>query len=447
MRYPVMAMLAATSVLLGCTHRTEITALPASPFNRCEPQGMPFYLPKPLLVVSKNVRHIDEAKVGLTEPAPIPNAFDDQASYADVKANVTTPGDGSTAMKAAANTGNPAKAAQFDETVPGIPTGWRGAMTPAGRVQDQLSPDSFFTYQIIFVPDLSQKYGLTINGNPGEVRAAMNLVNGWMYTGMGPFYLKDSSSAQNFMAAGVASMFVGRGVADVLDSVSGLASAAAGPGAGKKERAPMDSDKFVDRVMQVAKIMQSQTMVPREMLNYAEIAVYEPELAEDGSMIWTPIAHHNMNRNYFSPDMSKEASDLVLELIGSLAPQGKGQQSDGAGSSVSSQSQSDKDASLKGQAPDDPQKTETTDQPTETGSDTLPGATNSDTLPGAQPEPVTVPQPEPETDSTGDLQPPISSDQGTSRLPRHNMPSRLPAANIAPVSLAPQVDWPQSILK
>ncbi len=80
--------------LTGCAKhqaRPSITAVGLSPANRCEPHGIPYYLPKPLLVVAKNVRHIDESKVGLTGPAPIPGGFDNQAAYADIKANVTVP--------------------------------------------------------------------------------------------------------------------------------------------------------------------------------------------------------------------------------------------------------------------------------------------------------------------------------------------------------------------
>ena len=69
--------------------------------GECEPNGIPYYLPKPLLVVAKNVRHIDESKVGLTESAPIPGGFDNQAAYADVKANVTVPGGNSSSPLAA----------------------------------------------------------------------------------------------------------------------------------------------------------------------------------------------------------------------------------------------------------------------------------------------------------------------------------------------------------
>lgn len=322
MRISTLLLLASAVVLTGCRHPAELTSVPASPFNQNEPPGMPFYMPKPLLVVSKNVRHIGEAKVGLTEPAPIPNAFDDQAGYADVKANVTSPGQAGGASLQAVNAGGISRATgePFDEAVPGLPEGWRGAMIPEGRVQDghSLNPDSFYTYQVIFVPDLSQKYGLNIKGNPGEVRAAMNLVNGWMYTGMGPYYLKDSSKAQNIMAVGVASLFVGRGASDVLDSVTGLAKVAGG--AGRKERAAVDSDEFVDRVAHLAKVIQSQTLTPQEMLNYAEVTIYEPTLAPDGSMQWCLLASHNFSRQYFSPDMDESHSKLLHGLLDQLRP-------------------------------------------------------------------------------------------------------------------------------
>ncbi|MCA9178133.1 MAG: hypothetical protein KDB14_26900 [Planctomycetales bacterium] len=322
MRYPTFCL---ATLLIGalsgcCAHPPEITAVPASRFNQCEPPGMPFYLPKPLLVVSKNVRHIDEAKVGLTQPAPIPNAFDDQASYGDIKANVTVPGkQGSGSLQAAKLPGTQ-QAQKFDEDKAyGVPEGWRGAMTPAGRIEDGLSPDSFYTYQIVFIPDLGQKYGLRIKGKPGEVRAAMNLVNGWMYTGMGPYYLKDSSTAQNIMAMGVGALFAGRGAADVLDSVAGLADAGSVPkGGGAGERAVMESDVYVDRVTRLAKVIQSQTLMPREMLNFAEVSIYEPTLTETGGMDWRLIANHSFDRQYFSPDMSQQSAKLIGNLIQGL---------------------------------------------------------------------------------------------------------------------------------
>ncbi len=53
-------------LLPGCARHQEkptITAVGLSPGNRCDPPAIPYYLPKPLLVISKNFRHIDESKV------------------------------------------------------------------------------------------------------------------------------------------------------------------------------------------------------------------------------------------------------------------------------------------------------------------------------------------------------------------------------------------------
>src|SRR5262245_7860651 len=85
----------------GC-HHPSVTAVCLNP-DPCGPEcstfwgamhhclkqkeeGIPFYLPKPLLIVAKNFRNLEEAKVGLTDTPPIPDYFDDQAKYADLNA-------------------------------------------------------------------------------------------------------------------------------------------------------------------------------------------------------------------------------------------------------------------------------------------------------------------------------------------------------------------------
>jgi hypothetical protein len=73
----------------GCyCHQFEITTVSLS--HPGEPCGLPFYLPKPLLIIAKNFRNIEERTDGLTDPVTIPNTFDSQSGYADLKANVTT---------------------------------------------------------------------------------------------------------------------------------------------------------------------------------------------------------------------------------------------------------------------------------------------------------------------------------------------------------------------
>lgn len=312
--------LAAGACLLGCglvvgcaKHRASVTAVPLSPWNQCEPEGIPYYLPKPLLVISKNVRHIDESRVGLTFPAPIPNGFDNQAAYGDIKANVTNPGDTATA---AANIGAEAVTTNFDSAKAALPEIWEKA-SPSATIQDGLKPEYFFTYQIIFVPDLTQKYGLRVKGGPGEIRAAMNLVNGWMYTGMGPFYMKDSSTAQNFMAAGVGAMYAGRGAAQVLNELAGLTRAGA-PGGAPESARLTDGGEIADRVERLAKALEREELVHEPIANYAEIRIFEPVLHDDGTTTWEMILEQSFDRQYFRQGLDAQGQDILREYLRGL---------------------------------------------------------------------------------------------------------------------------------
>ena len=282
----------------GCAKkqiRPMITAVGLSPGNQCESPGIPYYLPKPLLVVAKNFRHIDESKVGLTGAVPIPGAFDNQAAYADVKANVTVPGTTATPTTGGDTTFNVAGQASIPESSIVAET-----MTPSARVGDDIAPDSFFTYQVMFVPDLTQKYGLQISGGAGEFRAAMNMVNGWMYTGMGPFYMKDSSSAQNAMATGIGALYAGRGASDVLNEVGELTTAIGElPGPNESTDFQQLSD-LAAAMREVSAAAEAAPLVPDKMLNYAEIYIYEPVLTPDGSSTeWRMVAEHHFVRDYF----------------------------------------------------------------------------------------------------------------------------------------------------
>jgi hypothetical protein len=305
------------AVLVGCAKhqpKPTITAIGLSPGNRCEPAGIPYYLPKPLLVVAKNVRHVEESQVGLTGPAPIPNGFDNQASFADLKANVTVPRvSGSATGISAARVGP----AELSKAKPGQPTDQ--AYVPAQLLpmgQDGLQPDSFYTYQIVFVPDLTQKYGLQISGGAGEFRAAMNMVNGWMYTGMGPFYLKDSSSAQNAMATGAGAMFAGRGVSDVIDSVGGLTETIGDITREESGIQNLDDLRALERA--VAAIETATRTAPRvqqQILNYAEIYIYEPVLTSDQTTEWHLVAEHHFDRDYLEVVDSQEAAKARTEIF------------------------------------------------------------------------------------------------------------------------------------
>jgi len=311
--------------LVGCARhqpKASISARGLSPSNRCDPEGIPYYLPKPLLVVAKNFRHIDESKVGLSGPAPIPDGFDNQAAYADVKANVTVPNPGD---PLAAGTGDGARVATTSATKDLAKSYVAPSLTPGtGNVNgDSLAPDSFFTYQIVFIPDLTQKYGLKITGGAGEMRAAMNMVNGWMYTGMGPFYLKDSSSAQNILAQGVASMFVGRGAADVLNEVGGLTTAIGG--LPKNESTTVEQmNGMAEAIHAIAEAASGAKRVPKEMLNYAEIYIYEPFLVDGDHTEWRLVAEHNFSRHYFESDGQPISADKQALLKGVIDQYSRG---------------------------------------------------------------------------------------------------------------------------
>ena len=328
--------------LAGCAShqaRPSITAVGLSAANRCEPQGIPYYLPKPLLVVAKNVRHIDESKIGLTGPASIPGGFDNQAAYADVKANVTVPASGGASAAAgqqAASIGADELSTATTPTSADLSKAYvKETITPeaANDFKGGLSIDSFFTYQIIFVPDLTQKYGLRISGGAGEVRAAMNLVNGWMYTGMGPYYFKDSSSAQNAMASGVAAMYAGRGASDVINSVGNLASKMTGSSRPKNEGALSETEiaNIAAEMELLNNLANTTPKVPKNILNYAEIYIYEPVLAGDQTE-WRLVADHHFDRDYFdsSDDVLtiKNKGKVLDHLLKSISARGGGAERD-----------------------------------------------------------------------------------------------------------------------
>lgn len=294
--------------------RPSVTARPASPANMGEPCGIPFYLPKPLLVISKNVYHVEEPTIGLTGTAPIPNAFDHQADYAtaDLDTNVL----GSAAQppaSPASPTGDATSSAPHQHSTgaplaPGV-----GAVEPDG-----LTPHMFFTYEIVFVPDLTQKYVLDVEGGAGEIRAAINLVNGWQFTGLGPYYMKDSSTAQNLFARGVQLNLGLQGAADVINSIANLQTkAAAGAPASMSEMASLvhaldkantqktfnfeqiDPEHWVDEFVttETGERIRTGRKVPPSIERYAEIYVYEADLCE-GQMVWKPVANHTFSREF-----------------------------------------------------------------------------------------------------------------------------------------------------
>jgi hypothetical protein len=310
--------------VLWCCKQAEVTAVSLNP---CDPMayghggkpaelGIPFYLPKPLLIVAKNFRNIEEAKVGLTGSAPIPNYLDDQAKYGDVNARTSwtpvhmtpsgqPPADTSGAQQFPTGTSGSLATASDPKVFAG------GAPVSPGAVpSDGLTPDTFFTYQIVFVPDLTQKYALKLKGGAGELRAAMNMVNGWMFTGLGPFYMKDSSTAQNVLASGIASNLTLGGAADVINSVQNLRAAAAGRGAGTGTEGVTVTqirevhEKIVDKGFTKDSIVT--------LSQYAEIHVFEPYLTPEGQMEWRPVTELCFNRDFLGAVRPKVTRDSTI---------------------------------------------------------------------------------------------------------------------------------------
>lgn len=300
--------------LWGCK-KAEVTAVS---LNACDSMfgkeaGIPFYLPKPLLVVSKNFRNIEEARTGLTDSAPIPQGFDDQSKYADLNARTNFAGLQTPAAPSAdggTTSGEPA-AGSAVKSSPQLHSANGAPLSPNVAPTDGLSPATFYTYQIIFVPDMSQKYGLKIKGGPGEIRAAMNLVNGWQFTGLGPFYLKDSSTAQNVLASGISARLGGQAAADVLNASANLAKTAL-PG-GKGTNAELDAGN--PAVKQLCQTLAALPLncTPCKIENFAEIHVYEPTLTGNGRMEWNEIVNLKFDRDYLGATAT--TSQVVVPAI------------------------------------------------------------------------------------------------------------------------------------
>lgn len=286
--------------------------------------GVPFYLPKPLLIISKNFRNIESTTTGLTDSPPIPGAFDDQAKYADLNARTNFQGLNGPADAGSGGTkqgGTPDAPGSASKSAP-TPYSGGAPVSPGALPGDGLAPDTFYTYQIVFVPDMTKRYGLKIRGGPGEIRAAMNLVNGWQFTGIGPFYMKDSATAQNILAQGISNRLGGQAAADVLKASADLAKVVSVPGGAKQGGTVDANDPRVQNLSQtIAALPQGCT--PMTLVNFAEIHVYEPHLTPDGRMEWCEIANHQFNRDYLGQRVNVLQPVPAKDKIGTtLTPSG-----------------------------------------------------------------------------------------------------------------------------
>jgi hypothetical protein len=390
----VVSVFVLAVLLAGCSG-PSITAVRLSPGPK-EPEGIPYYLPKPYLFVTKNFYYIPAPTVGLTAVVPIPGSFDTsgsgngQSTKPSTNSTPTTktqkqqggggqptPTQGSSQPSSTQGNSQPAPTqtanryllaandppdvdalpnATFDNngvlrlisdtapppaqqppaqnvqqpqggqqspdnnntdttgknkggdntnTVSGSATTQYGGQVPwvfpgtntmiPALVPDGLIPQEYFTYQIVYLPDLTQKYGLRIHGGHGELRATENLVNGWMHTGPGPFYMKNSTSAETESAAF-------QGTASLLDSVakgvvSGLVpSSAAANVAGSAVSSALKGVATSGET--------GNTNLGGVITNYAILYVYEPVLNTNNNTVsWQAIL-----TNYFDREVIAVAS-------------------------------------------------------------------------------------------------------------------------------------------
>lgn len=298
-------LLALTLILQGCTH-PSITAVNLN--NPKEPKGIPYYLPKPYLIVSKNIRYIPTPTVGLTATVPIPSSFDpsfggngstnggtggkpagtNQTSKSPGTPTNSSPGKAvatasSTNPPPATGTQTPSTGGKGAAGSTNAGTAYGSqvlgpasiAVVPPASISDGLVPQEFYTYQIVYLPDLTQKYGLRIKGGVGEFRATENLVNGWMHTGPGPLYMRDSSTSQSVAAWGGAVADVGGTLGQVALSAFGIPTlpGAAKTGPGSTSASAVQTANPTNKALETA-----AAPVVSQIHNYAEICVFEPVL-------------------------------------------------------------------------------------------------------------------------------------------------------------------------
>jgi len=160
------------------------------------------------------------------------------------------------------------------------------SVVPAASIPDGLQPETFFTYQVLYLPDLTEKYALRVTGGVGEMRATLNMVNGWMFTGPGPVYFHDSSTAETVTAYGTSVSGVLESAASLVRSIYGIPSQGSQGAAAKSANETQSQDK-------------PSTSQLTSIGNYAELLIFEPTLVNDDKapggkrMVWKLLTADN----------------------------------------------------------------------------------------------------------------------------------------------------------
>lgn len=185
---------------VGCG--PKLTAIPISPRARAEmgaDHGIPYYVPRPFLLVTRNIEVTDESLVnagivtdaeGNTVVGPLRNDRPAISGRSAGSAGKTTTGTGTGAAS-----GGESPAAGAVASVPGAvvsSTGGAGVSALPGREEDgaegpasavaQLIPT--YRFRVVYLPDLSRQYALQQRGSAfGSTTVKYELEGGWMFKG------------------------------------------------------------------------------------------------------------------------------------------------------------------------------------------------------------------------------------------------------------------------
>jgi hypothetical protein len=141
MKKTLIALLLISSVLLiGCS--SSITAISLKGEKKENKKAIPYYLPQPYLLITKDYSHpgTKTTKTEKTTPADTQKPDEKPSETAKKETSTTT------------------------EPV---------SITVNG-----------FTYKIIYLPNLAEKYGLVYNSGSGESDLSFTFKDGWMFTGL-----------------------------------------------------------------------------------------------------------------------------------------------------------------------------------------------------------------------------------------------------------------------
>jgi hypothetical protein len=315
--------------------------------------GMPYYLPKTYLVVTKNVSYIQTPTTGLTTN-PIPGTFDSsyggtsspngnqtasgggkatqnqanggtsgsgggggtggggqkqQSSVAATAAKINGGASGGGDEASGTGTGGPAadqtsaQAPAATTQQPSVPQS-QLVPGPSDNISDGLVPTTFYTYQIVFLPDPNQKYGLKVKGGgTGETRANINLVNGWMFTGTGPLYMRNSSNADTTTAIlGGVGQITGTTLQDAISAIVPSGAAATGAAAVLKGVAATGATLTPQNSEANGGIYAVPPTLPQPttISGYAEITVYAINVSSTGEMTFDQVFDKTFDRDVYA---------------------------------------------------------------------------------------------------------------------------------------------------